>query len=134
MFAKLATFRTFNRAVARRFAAAAAPCNDNQPVTGFVAAPRLLRRPILLCRWHKAASGGLECSWHRAAIAASDVDEPEIRRLMGRIPAVKPERCALYRFLFQPAGPVIELARRDTRQCAHLHKPQACRAARGEVF
>src|SRR5579863_7451077 len=80
MFAKLARFNAFNRTVGRRFGAAA--CNDNQPVRRFIASPRPLRRPILLCHWHKAASGALECSWHIGAIATmANVEEPDISRL-----------------------------------------------------
>ena len=104
MFAKLARFRTFNRTVGRRFGAAATPCNDNQPVRRFIASSRQLRRPVLLCRWHKAPTGALECSWHLGAIAASNAEEPGISRPIGRIPAVKPELGALLSFFFRPCG------------------------------
>jgi len=83
MFAKLARFRTFNRTVGRHFGAAATPCNDNQPVRRFIASSRQLRRPVLLCRWHKAPTGALECSWHLGAIAASNAEEPGISRPIG---------------------------------------------------
>ena len=55
MFAKLARFPMFNRIVGRRFGAVA--CNDNQPIRRSIAP---LRRQILHCHWHKAASGALE--------------------------------------------------------------------------
>jgi hypothetical protein len=83
MFAKLATFKAFNRAVGRRSAPAATPGNDNQPVRRFTAPSRPLRRPVLLCRWRKAPTGGLECSWHTGAIAIADREEPGISRIIG---------------------------------------------------
>ncbi len=83
MFAKLARFRTFKRTVGRRFGAADTPCNDNQPVRRVIASSRQLRRPVLLCRWHKAPAGALECSWHLGAIAASNAEEPGISRPIG---------------------------------------------------
>ena len=76
MFAKLARFHALNRAVAVRFGAPA--CNDNQPDRRISAPSR--RRPVLFCRWRKAASGALECGWHTEATAASDVEEPDIGR------------------------------------------------------
>lgn len=79
MFAKLARFQMFNRIAGRRFGAAA--CNDNQPIRRSSAAPR---RHILLCHWHKAASGGLECSWLAETTTASKIDEPDISRLLDR--------------------------------------------------
>ena len=84
MFAKLATFRIFNRTVERRAAMGATPCNDNKPGR-VMSSPRQLRRPVLLCRWHKAPSGVLECSWGIAGMAASNAEEPEICRLIGRV-------------------------------------------------
>jgi hypothetical protein len=85
MFAKLARFNAFNRAGGRRFGASAA-CNDNQPVRRSVSSSRQLRqRPILLCHWHKAASGALECGWHTEATSASKVEEPDISRLLNRV-------------------------------------------------
>ena len=65
MFAKLARFPMFNRIARRRFGAVA--CNDNQPIRRSIA---LLRRPILFCHWHKAASGALECGWLTEATSA----------------------------------------------------------------
>ena len=77
MFAKLARFQMFNRIAGRRFSAVA--CNDNQPIRRSIAPPR---RPILLCHWHKAASGALECGWLTEATSASKVKEPDISRLL----------------------------------------------------
>jgi hypothetical protein len=74
MFAKLAQFPMFNRIVGRRFGAVA--CNDNQPIRRFIAP---LRRQILHCHWHKAASGALECGWFAEATSASKVEEPDIK-------------------------------------------------------
>jgi hypothetical protein len=73
MFAKLARFQMFNRIAGRRFSAVA--CNDNQPIRRSIAPPR---RPILLCHWHKAASGALECGWLTEATSASKVEEPDM--------------------------------------------------------
>ncbi len=84
MFAKLATFKAFNLAAGRRSAPAATPGNDNQPVHRFTALSRPLHRPVLLCRWRTAATGGLECDWHMEAAAASKVEEPGISRRLGR--------------------------------------------------
>ena len=84
MFAKLATFKAFNRAVERRSAPAASPGNDNQPIRRFTASSRPLRRPVLLCRWRTAPTGALECDWHMEAAAASKVEEPGISRRHGR--------------------------------------------------
>ncbi len=84
MFAKLATFKAFDRAVGRRSAPAATPGNDNQPVRRFTAPSRPLRRPVLLCRWRTAPTGALECNWHMEAAAASKVEEPGISRRLGR--------------------------------------------------
>jgi hypothetical protein len=83
MFAKLARFQTFNRAAERRIGAAAS--NDNKPVRRVRTSPRRLRRPILLCRWHKVASGALECSWHKDAFATFGVEEPSSSRLLSRV-------------------------------------------------
>src|SRR5579863_7037218 len=83
MFAKLARFQTFNRTVGRRIGAAAS--NDNKPIRSVRTSSGQLRRSILLCRWHKVASGALECSWHMDAFAASDVEEPSSSRLFGRV-------------------------------------------------
>lgn len=84
MVAKLAQFRTFARVAAQRAGSIAMPCNDNQPVRRFTVAPaRPLRRPVLLCRWRKAPTGGLECSWHSGAIASADREEPGISRMIG---------------------------------------------------
>ena len=80
MFAKLARFQMFNRIAGRRLGAVA--CNDNQPIGRFVAPPR---RPILLCHWHKATSGALECGWLTQATSASEVEEPDISRLLTRV-------------------------------------------------
>jgi len=76
MFAKLARLQMFNRIAGRRFGAVA--CNDNQPIRRSVALPR---RQILLCHWHKAASGALECGWLAEATAAPKVEEPDINPL-----------------------------------------------------
>ena len=75
MFVKLARFQMFNRIAGHRFGGAA--CNDNQPIRRSIAPPR---RPILLCHWHKAASGALECGWLTEATSASKVEEPDISR------------------------------------------------------
>ncbi len=80
MFAKLSQFNAFRRIVGRRFGAAA--CNDNQPIHRSVAPPR---RPILLCHWHKAASGALECGWLAERTCASKIEEPDISRLLDRV-------------------------------------------------
>ena len=54
MFAKLATFKAFNRAVERRSAPAASPGNDNQPIRRLhrvvaAAAPAGLALPLAHC-------------------------------------------------------------------------------------
>jgi len=77
MFAKLARFQMFNRIAGRHFGAIA--CNDNRPIRRSIALPR---RPILLCHWHKAASGVLECGWFTETNSASKVEEPDISRLL----------------------------------------------------
>ena len=77
MFAKLARLQMFNRIAGRRFGAVA--CNDNQPIRRSVALPR---RQILLCHWHKAASGALECGWLAEATSVSKAEEPDISRLL----------------------------------------------------
>ena len=76
MFAKLARFQMFNRIAGRRFGAVA--CNDNQPIRRSIAPPR----PTLLCHWHKAASGALECGWLAEATSVSKAEEPDISRLL----------------------------------------------------
>jgi len=77
MFAKLARFQMFDRIAGRRFGAVA--CNDNQPLRRSIAP---LRRPILFCHWHKAASGALECGWLTEATSAIKAEEPDITRLL----------------------------------------------------
>jgi hypothetical protein len=81
MLAKLAGLPRFGRSMAGRFAIAATPCNDNQPIRRAIA-PRRLRRPLLFSRWRQTPAGALECSWHIETMA--NADEPGMSRRFGR--------------------------------------------------
>ncbi len=82
MATKLATFGVVVGGRGRRPGATAAPGNDNRPTR--LAVTRRLRRPVLVCRWHKSPAGALECRWHGTAADAAFAEEPGIRRLTDR--------------------------------------------------
>jgi hypothetical protein len=81
MFAKLAKWPVFGR---RRQGAGLvpAPCNDNRRSRRFAVCAPPRRRPALVCHWHKASTGALECSWSTEPRNAPE--QPGMSYMIGR--------------------------------------------------